>query len=325
MANKRRLIILPIAMGLAGCPLGTPNDHHRPHGHQDTTIDVSPADDAIVFNAKGDGGRDLYLLRLSDLSVSRIARTDDYELTPTFSPHGTMLTYAAGISGDRADHIFTISSDGSGRKQLTDSDANDMTPAYSPDGTMIAFARDKTYVWGGLAANWDHGGVICVVNSDGTNERQLTPDDTFAYAPRFSTDGKSVLFCTASGLFSVPVAGGASATRIGPGGLHLDLSSDGATTVFTDGKYSPDHEIFLSTIDGTQKTRLTSSPDGCFHPVFAESGGRVYFLIEEWPDGPTGPPKSSIWTVTLEGKDQKQLTDLSLFDDPMTWKPPQAP
>jgi hypothetical protein len=61
---------------LSGCPLGTPRDHYRPHGHLDTTIVVSPTDDAILFNTVGTGGRDLYLLDLSDQKVTRIAETD---------------------------------------------------------------------------------------------------------------------------------------------------------------------------------------------------------------------------------------------------------
>jgi hypothetical protein len=89
-----------------GWPLGSPNGHGRPQGHQDTTLDVSPTDEAIVFNATGAGGRDLYLLRLDDLSVTRIAETPEYEVWPSFSVDGRYLVYCAGVPGDRADHVF---------------------------------------------------------------------------------------------------------------------------------------------------------------------------------------------------------------------------
>ncbi len=93
---------------LCGCPLGTPRDHYRPPGHGDTTIAVAPTDDAILFNAVGTGGRDLYLLNLTDLKVKRIAETPEYETAPNFSPDGLRIVYAAGVPGDRADHIFTV-------------------------------------------------------------------------------------------------------------------------------------------------------------------------------------------------------------------------
>ncbi|MHB8902606.1 MAG: hypothetical protein ACYC6Y_27925 [Thermoguttaceae bacterium] len=34
-----------VALAVWGCPLGTPKDHYRPPGHQDTTIVISRTDD----------------------------------------------------------------------------------------------------------------------------------------------------------------------------------------------------------------------------------------------------------------------------------------
>jgi Tol biopolymer transport system component len=325
MHQSAYLIAAGILLTLAGCPLGTPNDHYRPHGHQDMTIRVSPTNESLVFNASGRGGRDLYLLRLSDMSVVRIAETPDYEVTPTFSPDGASIAYAAGVPGDKADHIFTIRVDGTGRKQLTNARANDTAPTYSADGSRIAFARDKTYAWGGSAANWEEGGVICVVNSDGTNERQLTPDDVTAYSPQFSADGQDVFFTTETGLFSVPVAGDGAAIRIGVARRQAVITADDESIIFADGQYSPDYEIFVSKPDGTEKRQLTNSVSGCFHPVISRTGTRVFFLMEQWPHGPSGHPKSSIWSVGLQDGKQIQVTDSLLFDNPMIWHPQRSP
>ncbi len=76
MSVTLRFMMSVAMVCLCGCPLGTPRGHYRPHGHQDTTIAVSPTDDAILFNAIGAGGRDLYLLDLIDMTVAR-----------TFFPH----------------------------------------------------------------------------------------------------------------------------------------------------------------------------------------------------------------------------------------------
>jgi len=102
------------------------------------------------------------------------------------------------VPGDRGDHIFTIGNDGSAKTQLTYIDANDTSPRFSPDGKTIVFARDKTYTWGGLAANWEPGGVICLINADGTNLRQLTSDEDFAFEPYFSADGTRIEYSTAN-------------------------------------------------------------------------------------------------------------------------------
>ncbi len=316
-----RLTIVPLFLFLSGCPFGTPRDHYRPHGHQDTTIDASPVDDSILFNATGSGGRDLYLLRLGDLSVVQITDSPNYEVAPAFSRDGQKIAYAAGVPSDRADHIFTIGIDGKSQKQLTDGDANDTSPRFSPDGLQVVFARDKTYIWGGLAANWENGGVICVINADGTGERQLTPDDTFAQTPSFAPDGKSVIYFTNGGAFSTLLDGNASPIRIGPPKSYADFSTDGIRMVYCDGKYSPDYEVFVSNADGTHMSQITTSANGCFHSVFDRSCKKVYFLMEEWLQGPSGVPKSSIWTVNIDGSGQVPITDVSLFDTPAGWEP----
>jgi Tol biopolymer transport system component len=306
-------------MCLLGCPMRKTVEHYRPHGHQDTTIDISPSDDAILFNASGTGGRDLYLLRLDTQEIIQITDSPNYEVTPSFSPDSKRIVFAAGVPGDRVDHLFTVGVDGRSLVQLTDIDANDTAPRFSPDGSRIVFARDKTYNWGGMAANWENGGVICMINSDGTGEVQLTSDDVYAYTPSFSVDGKSVTYFTADGQFSIPVERDAIATRIGSAANYADFSADGKQMLFSDGKYSPDYEIFISDVDGSNCRQLTKSKHGCFHGRFSHAGDKIYFLMEEWPQGTTGHPKSRICSINSDGTDLQQITDLSLFDHPVGW------
>src|SRR5438105_3451938 len=116
---------MAFALMLQGCMDG----HDRPGGHTDVRFDISSQGDRIVFNAAGEGGRDLYLLDLRSLKVTRIAATQEYEVGPRFSPDGNWVVYAAGRPGDRADHIFLRSLDGKTVKQLTAEEANDASPA----------------------------------------------------------------------------------------------------------------------------------------------------------------------------------------------------
>ena len=303
MKTMVRLPLYIAILCLCGCPTGTPRGHDRPHGHQDPTIAISPTNDAILFNATGTGGRDLFLLDLRDHTVSRITDSQNDEVALSFSPDGKTVVYAAGVPGDRADHLFTIARSGGVPEQLTNIDANDDSPRVSPNGSMIVFVRDKTYAWGGLASNWENGGVICVVHSDGTGERQLTPEDDFAFEPFFSSgsyeelvgrvedagsfrisdvserisvieakkstalvfplnshknlssDSQSVIYFTLNGCFSIPIDGSGGPTKLGPTANTPDLSADGMRIVFSDGKYSPDHELFITNLDGTSRSR----------------------------------------------------------------------
>lgn len=309
---------------LCGCPLGTSRDHYRPIGHGDTTIAVSPMDDALLFNAAGTGGRDLYRLDLTNLNVTRVAETPDYETAPSYSPDGLRIVYAAGVPGDRADHIFTIRIDGGVKTQLTDIDANDTSPRFSPDGETIVFARDKTYNWGGLAANWEPGGVICLIDADGTKLRQLTADEDFAFEPYFSSDGTRVVYSTVSGRMSIPVDGSAMPQPL-PGPSGAIPSCDGKLIAYSKGKYSPDLKIYISDADGTSERVLTPHLGGCYRPVFTRTSVRLYFLGEEWPDGAKGVPKFSVWEIDVDGPADRMLADRGLLDNPLGWKPASKP
>jgi hypothetical protein len=323
MYARLNLLICVAVLCLGGC-MGTPRAHNRPHGHQDTTLAMSPQDDGILFNAAGTGGRDLYLLQLPDLKVLRIADTAEYEVAPCFSSDGKSIVYAAGVPNDRADHVFTMARDGTAKTQLTHADGNDTSPSFSPDGSMIVFARSKTYHWGGLGSNWSGGGVICLIRTDGTNLRQLTSDGVFADKPRFTLDGKSIIYSTSNGRALVPVDGSAAPQAM-PGPFGAVLSPDSTLMAYSQGEYSLDRKIFIARADGTSERVLTPKIGGCYGPVFLHRGNRLYFLREEWPDGPTGVPKSSIWEATVDGASVREIADSLLFDDPLAWKPKRMP
>lgn len=314
-----------LAICLGGCPMGTPYDHSRPAGHYGTTIAFSPADDEFVFNGMGQGGRDLYLFNLATNKATRIAATPDYESAPSFSPDGQSIVYSSGVPGDRADHIFTICRNGTAVTQLTDEDANDTSPRFSPDGRTIAFARDKTYQWGGLAANWEPGGVICLIDTDGSNLRQLTPDDLFAVDPFFSSDGEQVVFSTPSGRMTMPVDGSSAPQEI-PGPLGAVPSFDGKFIAYSQGQYEPDLKIYIADSDGTLPRQLTPFAGACYHPVFTHAGDRIFFMRAEWPLGLTsGHAKYSLWQVDLSTGAMQMVADRSMIDSPLTWKPKPTP
>lgn len=304
---------------------GCMTQHSRPIGQQDISIDVSPDDKMLVFTANGAGGRDLYLLRADAPHVVRIAETPAYEVDPCFSPDGQLVAYAAGLPGDRADHVFVRPVDGGPAYQLTDTGANDSTPRFSPDGSLIAFARDKTYNWGGLAANWSAGGVICVVGIDGTGERELTPDETFAWDPQFLPDGRSLIFTVigADGSMHqacVPVDGSAP-YRETTGIVWATRSADGKLITYSEGQYSPDLKLYVANADGTDVRWIAQSLSGVCKPVFDRGGDHIYFFVEEWKTGPTGVPSYNLWKIGVDGEGLRMVADSRLFEDPLNWSP----
>ena len=81
------------------------------------------------------------------------------------------------------DGIYVMDDDGSNQTLLTD-EFGARSPSWSPDGRQIVFKRSV------------HGSsVLCLMNPDGTNIRQLTEaDKSYINRPSFSPDGKFLVF-----------------------------------------------------------------------------------------------------------------------------------
>lgn len=80
-------------------------------------------------------------------------------------------------------------------------------PQFSPDGQQIAFSVTEYFLEEGKS-NTD----IYVMNADGSNLRQMTTNPKADYHPRWSPDGKSILFVstreTGAQSWEIPVDGG---------------------------------------------------------------------------------------------------------------------
>lgn len=303
--------------------LGCDNSHYRPPGHTDIAFAIAPRGDMLIFSAVGEGGRDLFSLDLKTHLVTRIAATPGYEGDPAVSPDGKSVVYAAGAPGDRADHLFLRSMDGKKVKQLTDEDADDTSPRFSPDGSSIVFVRSKEYIRGAQAASGYTKPRLCVMNADGTGLREITDDDLEVYSPQFTKDGKSIYFSGPGGCYMVPADGSAAPEKIAedPTAVGWALSPDGSSMGFSRGQYSSDFAIYTAAADGTGSRQLVRlDKRGCFRPAFTPDGRRLLFLVESWPNGPSGEPKQGLWEVDVAGGPPREIADDHLFDAPLMWR-----
>lgn len=296
------------------------NARSRGIGHSDVAIEIDSVGNTLVFNANGTGGSDLYLMDLKTSEVTRVTDTAAYEHDASFSPNGGTIVFSAGVPGDPADHIFTCALDGSNRKQLTSEDADDSTPRFSPDGALIVFARGREYLWGGLGGNGWRDHAIYLMGRDGQDVRQVSPNGTSVHGPRFSSNGEK-LICWHNGVTTMPVDGSEQMSQL-INRRRAIPSPDNSLFAYSKGQFSPDHEIYVCQADGTGERQITQTSNmGCKHPVFTPDGSRLMFLREEWPNGPMGVPKFSLWEIDVSGENLRMIADHSLFDDPLAWNP----
>ena len=140
-------------------------------------------------------GNKIAFVRNSDIWVMRSDGTDQTRLTynitqqsgyahdPAFSPDGTKIAFSLTSVGFGSE-IYTMDSDGSHQKNLSNSPGSDYGPIFSPNGARIAFTSDR-----------DGDEEIYRMRADGTgNPVNLTNNDADDRRPDFSPDGKRIAY-----------------------------------------------------------------------------------------------------------------------------------
>jgi dipeptidyl aminopeptidase/acylaminoacyl peptidase len=232
--------------------------------------------DRLQFKRDGDG----YLTDFrTHVHVYDIASNDSTQITEgpydddgvVWSPDGRWIAFSSNRSSepdanDNTDIFVVPAAGGAPPRAVASSPGSETSPAFSPDGTAIA------YVLGGKPSDiWYATTSVAIVPMAGGEPRTLTPTlDRNVFAPRFSADGRSVLFIVedrlSSQLARIPVGGG-EVERIVTGELDVDgydSSAQGAIVVLESRLQQPAEVSSLGT-DGL--VRLSHVNDDFLHGI----------------------------------------------------------
>jgi Tol biopolymer transport system component len=144
---------------------------------------------------------DIFSVKIDGQGMQRLTATPGYDAEATISPDGKTIVWTSVRDGDL--DIYAMNLDGTNVRRLTDALGYDGGPFFSPDSKRIVYRAQhpktpeeieqyKALLAQGLV---EPGQLeIFVMNSDGSNKRQITDNGASNFSPFFHPDGTRIIF-----------------------------------------------------------------------------------------------------------------------------------
>jgi Tol biopolymer transport system component len=261
---------------------GTGERRLLPPGEFDYDASFSADGKWVVFTSERNGPANIYRVRADGSGLERLTDDSGFDDQAALSPDGKQVSFVSTRESGSAD-IWILDVKTRKLRDLTHTTApsGNFRPSWSPDGKWIVFSSDRNIEadrgtkFDHANGRWEHlqAASLYVIHPDGQGLRRITPAGEFAGSPKWSPDGKRVVFyelpvedtfaargfgAAASQIVSVDVATSArvehtsgSGLKISPQFLSADrigyLAKAGPTEygglAFTTGEHGPDEWI----------------------------------------------------------------------------------
>jgi TolB protein len=264
LTNERKLASTGKGAVRTGSPLKGGKTWFFDSTHEDTTSTACPPANLgsvpSAFNIYSSTAK----------ASTRLTNSPAFEGDFDVSPDDKRIVYSSASTSDL--ELWTMDLDGLNKRQLTRSPGYDGDPSFSSDGRRIVFRANRARKPADLArikTDLDEGRAnllpseIFVMNSNGTDERQITSFGCVVLDPVFTPDGRRIVFAA-----DLPACQGKS------------------------------FDLFLVNIDGTGLIQLTKSNTFTSEPYFSPDGKKLAFtqngniLLADWTA--PAPPAETI-------------------------------
>jgi Tol biopolymer transport system component len=289
---------------LVGCGGSTPERDVTPTPFPTAspvpTASPSPSQNTsykILFQSDRSGTNEIYSMNPDGTEQTKITNLNlnaGKSYSCVWSPDRKKIAfyfYRYQDSDNGYTELYTMNPDGTGQIKLANDALSfgESKPAWSPDSKKIAFTSSLD-------------GGIDVINSDGTNRKQLvSPENNANYNSSWSHDGKKIAFVSINQnnnanfeIYSINLDGTEKKNLTNTPKSDFDpfWSSDDKKIT-----YWADNSIFTMNADGTEQKNLTTKIS--LFPKWSPDGKKILFSAD------------GIYTINPDGTEEKRLANSS--------------
>jgi TolB protein len=144
---------------------------------------------------------EIFTANFDGTDLQQLTSTGEYNAEATVSREGRIVF--TSLRNEDLD-IYTMNRDGSGIRRLTHEKGYDGGPFFSPDGKKIVYrayypkGKELEEYEENLKKKQIAGGrlELFVMNSDGSDQKQITDNGATNFAPFFHPDGREIIFAS---------------------------------------------------------------------------------------------------------------------------------
>jgi len=146
---------------------------------------------------------EIYTSTASGKNIKKLTDSPGYDAEATVSPNGKKIVFTSERDGDL--ELYSMDTNGKNIKRLTHEVGYDGGAFFSPDSKQIVYRASHPTTPKDISRYKELLGQhlivptvfeLWVMNADGSNKRQVTTLNVASFAPYFTPDGKSIIFCT---------------------------------------------------------------------------------------------------------------------------------
>ena len=163
--------------------------------HRDYNASFSFDGQWVVFTSERYGSADIFRVRTDGMGLERLTDGAAYDDQAALSPDGSLLAFVSTREAGSTD-IYVLDLKTRKIRNLTNEPGGDFRPSWSPDGQMLAFSSDRGTRFQKAQGRWEHvhAAKVYIIGVDGQDLRTLSPRGRLGGSPKWSLDGKRVVF-----------------------------------------------------------------------------------------------------------------------------------